>query len=1326
MKHKLKQFIALIGTAILGNHPTMGSEALIEKTPLENPLPSQNDSFLSKLGTPKTTRSRTTRDNGNTLSFYRKNYKVDEGNYYGVPITVVRNGCSSNSSPVSVSYTTSNGTATEDDYQPMSGTLTWSTADATGNCGARDFFVHPNDDSEIEGNETVQLKLTDPIGAQLDRSEATLTIADNDGSVIGFAQDNFRVNEKEPSATITLERSNCNDAITSASVWYEISDTGNTATAKKDYKGITRQQLHWAEGDCEQKSFEIPLINDAEAEGDEIVNLKLTSSNQAGIGQREAKLTILDDDANETASGGVRFLRENYRVNEGEYFGLEITVIRTDCGPNNPPVSVSYSTSNGTATEEDYNSVSGTLAWSTADATGNCGARGFYVHPVEDTEVEGNETVILKLTDPSSGGQLIQNQATLTIIDNDNETNTASEPKPKPNDSPEVEEVVDTNVPSLSFYRENYQVDEEAETVHITVRHSNCQADTPTVSVNYATIGKGSATSDEDYSPVKGTLTLRGGTTDSSGDVYCGYDSFDIPILDDFMLEDDETFQLQLSNPSENARLAQSKAVVTIIDNELPSIGHAIIVAGVTRSEDSLFPYSHEYTQRLSHLLIERGFGEQDIHLLNLQQLIEDKVAPTQALSDAFDQAAQNLKAGQQFVFYWHGHAQPEHLLQGDSSLSAFHLSHLLNEIPTEVQQVIIIDSCYSGSFLNELSGVSNRIILTSTNDFNNTWKMRDGRSFSDHLIRAVRGGETLGNAFLSVRDMITADPKWFINQDPWLDDNSDGQYTHEDGTLAVETYLGREGIHAAPPPEIVEVHSPLSLTGETATATLWVKVIPNRPEAINQVRALLLKPDLPLNAYQGEGSDFARPTQALRYNGAQERYEGDYDYFCTGGEWRISYQAQSEEGIWSDLQFGELQQAQDIQAPLCLVPVTATINLNQTRYTAGDTLRLDLTVNGQGKADLYTAIVFPDNSFITIAYPDKLSFLNTAQAYLSEMNIDGKRVYSILNLELPASWALGTYSVCGVLMPPKTTEVLNQDNWIHWDCVQFEVKSQNSDSATNSDSGTHLPAFEAEKPNSNAITEFSTFRDTLQDGSLGQEMIVIPAGTFRMGDIQGGGGAWSDEKPVHEVSVARFAIGRYEVTHAEFVHFLNTIKRRGPEGEPWFATKAESYLNYSHIMGSTGNFTVEAGYENHPVTHVSWYGATAYLNWLTEQTGRVYRLPSEAQWEYAARAGTETKYWWGNDFGTNRANCSTSLGETAPVGSFEANPFGLYDTVGNVWEWCADPYHSNYQGAPTDGRIWEKPPENIRRLVRGGSFNFIPDNCRVAFRYSYSSDFLY
>jgi formylglycine-generating enzyme required for sulfatase activity len=230
-------------------------------------------------------------------------------------------------------------------------------------------------------------------------------------------------------------------------------------------------------------------------------------------------------------------------------------------------------------------------------------------------------------------------------------------------------------------------------------------------------------------------------------------------------------------------------------------------------------------------------------------------------------------------------------------------------------------------------------------------------------------------------------------------------------------------------------------------------------------------------------------------------------------------------------------------------------------------------------------------------------------------------------------------------------------------------------------------------------------FRDTLADGNLGPEMVVIPAGTFQMGDIQGVG--WDDEKPVHWVSIGSFAMARYEITNAEYVHFLNSVKRRGPEREPWFETKDED--EDSHIIGTPGNFGVETGYENHPVIEVSWYGVTAYADWLSQQTGKSYRLPSEAQWEYAARAGTDTQYWWGNEIGTARANCDSDCGDsftrTAPVGSFAPNPFGLYDTVGNVWEWVADPWHDNYEGAPTDGSVWTEGGDSGLFALRGGSW---------------------
>jgi formylglycine-generating enzyme required for sulfatase activity len=140
------------------------------------------------------------------------------------------------------------------------------------------------------------------------------------------------------------------------------------------------------------------------------------------------------------------------------------------------------------------------------------------------------------------------------------------------------------------------------------------------------------------------------------------------------------------------------------------------------------------------------------------------------------------------------------------------------------------------------------------------------------------------------------------------------------------------------------------------------------------------------------------------------------------------------------------------------------------------------------------------------------------------------------------------------------------------------------------------------------------------------------------------------------------------------------------------------------------------------PVSNVSWKDAVAYAEWLSKQTGKRYRLPTEAEWEYAARAGTETAYWWGNEVGKNRANCdgcgsSWDGKQTAPVASFESNPWGLHDMAGNVWEWAQDCYHDSYEGVPADGSAWEKGG-CARRVIRGGSWDNDPRGVRSADRY--------
>ena len=214
--------------------------------------------------------------------------------------------------------------------------------------------------------------------------------------------------------------------------------------------------------------------------------------------------------------------------------------------------------------------------------------------------------------------------------------------------------------------------------------------------------------------------------------------------------------------------------------------------------------------------------------------------------------------------------------------------------------------------------------------------------------------------------------------------------------------------------------------------------------------------------------------------------------------------------------------------------------------------------------------------------------------------------------------------------------------------------------------------------------------------------MVVIPAGSFTMGSND-----YDDEKPPHRVNIAKpFAVGKFTVTFAEWDACVASGGcKHKPEDQGW-------------------------GRGNRPVINVSWDDATKeYLPWLSRKTGKTYRLLTEAEWEYAARAGTTTTYSWGNDIGKNQANCDGCGSQwdnkqTAPVGSFKPNAFGLYDMHGNVWQWVQDCWHDTYQGAPTDGSAWVTScTDGSRRVLRGGSWNDIPQDLRAADRNRNSTD---
>ncbi len=246
-------------------------------------------------------------------------------------------------------------------------------------------------------------------------------------------------------------------------------------------------------------------------------------------------------------------------------------------------------------------------------------------------------------------------------------------------------------------------------------------------------------------------------------------------------------------------------------------------------------------------------------------------------------------------------------------------------------------------------------------------------------------------------------------------------------------------------------------------------------------------------------------------------------------------------------------------------------------------------------------------------------------------------------------------------------------------------------------------------------------------------EMVVIPAGTFRMGSPDDEKGRDSDEGPVHSVRIAEpFALAAREVTVGEFRAFVEatgyrTEAEKGKgcatwDGAKWAYDAKRSWRAPGFVQG-----------EDHPVVCVSWNDARAYLQWLSQEAKRTYRLPSEAEWEYAARAGSTTARYWGEgpdgacDFANvaDRAlnahspkihQCDDKFVYTAPVGSFKANAFGLEDMLGNVWEWTQDCWNDAYRGAPSDGSAWTGG-DCGRRVVRGGSWDDEPDVVRSADR---------
>lgn len=257
------------------------------------------------------------------------------------------------------------------------------------------------------------------------------------------------------------------------------------------------------------------------------------------------------------------------------------------------------------------------------------------------------------------------------------------------------------------------------------------------------------------------------------------------------------------------------------------------------------------------------------------------------------------------------------------------------------------------------------------------------------------------------------------------------------------------------------------------------------------------------------------------------------------------------------------------------------------------------------------------------------------------------------------------------------------------------------------------VEALEALKPSAPQQRQSSTpemkqkpkdFIENLGNG-ITLEMVQIPGGTFMMGSPEGEAERQDHESPQHQVTVPKFFMGKYAVTQAQ----------------------------YQEIMGSNPSYFTNFKGEKRPVEQVSWDEAVEFCKKLSQKTGKTYRLPSEAEWEYACRAGTTTPFYFGKTITTDLVNYhgnypypygSAPKGEyrqrTIDVGKFPPNSFGLYDMHGNVYEWCQDVYSDNYQGAPKNGSAWLTGKDNEMKLLRGGGWFDLARHCRSADRYSF------
>ncbi len=492
-----------------------------------------------------------------------------------------------------------------------------------------------------------------------------------------------------------------------------------------------------------------------------------------------------------------------------------------------------------------------------------------------------------------------------------------------------------------------------------------------------------------------------------------------------------------------------------------PGFGKAFIIAGGGAHEgNTLFPYSDESARRFYTLLKNRGFTDEDIVYFTPMtwqdldgdgandnaagQLVDYQlIDPLNELNHAMDAIAGGFLPGQQFVFYIHSHgfADPAAVQLGRASdINGTQLRTLLDKLPDTVQQVLILDTCYSGGFLAELKDSGRqRVLLTSADAISPAWNTRQ-ESFSDSFISASLRGMNVLEAYTRAEQVIRRNSHQFDNQQPQLDDDGDGFYTTREGSVAKNLWLGRTGVSANPPPDITAVHPVLQ--ADSDGALLWVNTYPTGDDRIRTVRARLMQPTGYESAlYQGAATVFTANEALLSYNSQSQRYEVQHQHFPNTGTWRVAYQAQDLQGLWSDIAIGEVQVNNAVTPPPS-EHLSITAGFNQSRYHIGERLvfSLDTAQGDRGLHDLYVALIFPDGNFYTFGFPLNMSFPNTIVPYQSQLNLQDAQNFVILDAALPKGLATGDYQGCGIIAPAGS-DPWDTTLWEAMHCAGFELE---------------------------------------------------------------------------------------------------------------------------------------------------------------------------------------------------------------------------------------------------------------------------------------------